>query len=101
MKIWDSVYVCVIYQELQCRKDYIVRIPFTFMYSLILLFHQCAIKEYKASGYTVYLLVNSILKVMVHLQMLYGLSSTVLIGTICSDQTNTILVLMKAYHNVV
>ena len=28
------------------------------------------INQHKASGYTVYLLVNSILKVMVHLQML-------------------------------
>ena len=30
------------------------------------------INEYKASGYTIYLLVNMILKVMVHLQMLYS-----------------------------
>ena len=28
-------------------------------------------KEYKASGYTVYLLVNTILRITLHLQMLY------------------------------
>ena len=30
------------------------------------------INKYKASGYTVYLLANSILKIMLHLQMLYS-----------------------------
>ena len=35
-------------------------------------YYTCVIKEYKASGYTVHLLVSTILKVMAQLQMLYS-----------------------------
>ena len=50
------------------------------------------INKYKASGYTVYLQVNSILRIMLHLQMLYSqLEDQQLIGANLSDHTNTIL----------